>query len=78
MEKDNTAAYLGLGLLTGMLIGVAVGLLYAPKAGPETRAMLKEKATEFKEKASEVADKVRTRAGEMMHRGQEEESGGCA
>ncbi len=78
MEKDNTAAYLGIGLITGLLVGLAVGVLYAPNAGPETRAMIREKAGEFKDKASEVADRVKTRASEMMHRGQEGETGSCA
>ena len=47
------------GFLFGVLAGVAVGFLYAPKPGKETRALLKEKAGEFKEKASEVINRAK-------------------
>jgi gas vesicle protein len=47
-----------LGFILGALAGVAVGFLYAPKPGKETRAMLKEKAHELKEKAEEVIHRV--------------------
>ena len=45
MEDDNKFSYffLGLGL------GVAAGLLFAPKSGPETRDLLRSKADEGKE-----------------------------
>jgi gas vesicle protein len=79
MERDNGAAYLGIGMIAGLVIGLAVGILYAPKPGYETRTMLKEKAAEFKERAGEVAEEVKTKAGEMMHRAKEgyDESRGC-
>jgi gas vesicle protein len=48
-----------LGFLLGALAGVAVGFLYAPKPGKETRAMLKEKASELREKAGEVINRVK-------------------
>jgi len=64
MEDDNKLSYffLGLGL------GVAVGVLFAPKSGAETRDLLKSKAeegadyvkrrgTELKETASEAIDR---------------------
>ncbi len=64
MEDDNKLSYffLGLGL------GVAVGVLFAPKSGSETRELLKSKAeegadyvkrrgTELKETASEAIDR---------------------
>jgi gas vesicle protein len=56
-EKEGGNGFL-LGFLIGALAGVAVGFLYAPKTGKETRAMLKEKAGEFKEKAGEVINRV--------------------
>jgi gas vesicle protein len=45
MEDDNKFSYffLGLGL------GVAVGLLFAPKSGEETRELLRSKADEGKD-----------------------------
>jgi len=71
VEKDNGIAYLGIGLITGMAVGLAVGILYAPKPGVETRAMLKDRAMEFKEKAGEITEEVKMKAGEMMHRAKE-------
>ena len=58
-EKENSFA---LGFLLGAVAGVAIGFLYAPKSGRETRAMLKEKAGEIKEKAEERVEKVKEAA----------------
>ena len=58
MSDKETGSSFAIGFLIGAIVGVAVGFLYAPKAGKETRAMLKEKAGEVKEKASEVTAKV--------------------
>ena len=57
-DKDGGNSFL-IGFLFGALAGVAVGFLYAPKPGKETRAMLKEKASELKEKATEVINRVK-------------------
>jgi gas vesicle protein len=67
MEDDSKFSYffLGLGL------GVAVGLLFAPKTGADTRDLirskadegkdfLKQRATELRDNASDVIDKGRT------------------
>ena len=64
MDDDNKLSYffLGLGL------GVAVGVLFAPKSGAETRSLLKSKAeegadyvkrrgTEFRDTAADALDK---------------------
>lgn len=58
MSDKDTGSSFAIGFLIGAVVGVAVGFLYAPKSGKETRAMLKEKAGEVKEKASEVTAKV--------------------
>ena len=65
-EKENSFA---LGFLLGAVAGLAIGFLYAPKPGRETRAMLKEKAGELKEKAGESVEKVKevaTEAGKKV------------
>jgi gas vesicle protein len=54
------------GILVGVLIGGALGLLFAPEAGEETRELVAEKARKLKEAA---AEKGRT----MLHRGEEDE-----
>jgi gas vesicle protein len=65
-DKEGGSSFLA-GLLIGAVAGVAIGFLYAPKPGRETRAMLKEKAVELKDKATELKDK----AGDMIHRARE-------
>ena len=68
--KDTTTAF-GIGFLVGAAIGLSVGFLYAPRAGEETRAILREKAGEVKEKASGVVEKVRETAAEARQKAQE-------
>ena len=41
------------GILVGVLIGGALGLLFAPEPGEDTRELVAEKARKFKEVASE-------------------------
>ena len=56
-EKESGNNFL-MGFLLGAIAGVAIGFLYAPKAGKETRALLKEKAGQLKDKASEVLSRA--------------------
>lgn len=60
-EKDSGSSF-AIGFIIGAIAGVAIGFLYAPKAGKETRAMLKEKAEELREKAGEVTEKAKETA----------------
>jgi len=65
MEDDNKFSYffLGLGL------GVAAGLLFAPKSGPETRDLLRSKADESKEYLKRRTAEVRDQANDALERG---------
>ena len=65
MEDDNKFSYffLGLGL------GVAVGLLFAPKSGAETRDLLLTKADEGKEYLKRRTSELREQAGDVIERG---------
>jgi gas vesicle protein len=65
MEDDNKFSYffLGLGL------GVAVGLLFAPKAGAETRDLLLTKADEGKEFLKRRSSELRDNAVDAMEKG---------
>jgi len=65
MEDDNKFPYffLGLGL------GVAVGLLFAPKSGPETRELLRSKADEGKEFLKRRSNEMRDQAADVIDRG---------
>jgi gas vesicle protein len=61
-DKDSGNSFL-IGFILGAVAGVAVGFLYAPKAGKETRTLLKEKAGELKEKASEMISRATKETG---------------
>jgi gas vesicle protein len=65
MEDDNKFSYffLGLGL------GVAVGLLFAPKSGAETRDLLLTKADEGKEYLKRRTSDLRESAEEVIEKG---------
>ena len=68
MSDKDVGSSFTIGFILGAIAGVAIGFLYAPKAGKETRALLKEKAEEVKEKAAEVTDKAREAALEAGKR----------
>lgn len=53
-DRDEFGAFL-IGFVVGGLTGAAVSLLFAPKSGEETRALIKERAIELREKATETA-----------------------
>lgn len=65
MEDDNKFSYffLGLGL------GVAVGLLFAPKSGAETRDLLLTKADEGKEYLKRRTSELRDQASDVIEKG---------
>jgi gas vesicle protein len=55
MDKNGLSSF-----LLGLGVGVAVGMLFAPKSGEETRKLIKEKAGEsgefIKQRGSEIKD----------------------
>jgi gas vesicle protein len=57
--------------LAGIGIGAAVGVLYAPRSGSETREVLRSKADEGREYVRERANKAREQANEWVDRGRE-------
>lgn len=65
MEDDNKLSFffLGLGL------GVAVGILFAPKTGQETRELIKSKAGESGEYLKRRSTEIRGSANDMIERG---------
>ena len=56
--SSESGTNFAVGFLIGAVVGIAVSILYAPKAGRETRTLLKEKAKEVPEKAKETAEKA--------------------
>jgi gas vesicle protein len=68
MSEKDTGSSFAIGFVIGAIVGVAIGFLYAPKAGKETRALLKEKAGDVKEKAGEITGKAKEAAVEASKR----------
>lgn len=68
MADKDTGLSFSTGFIFGAVVGVAIGFLYAPKPGKETRELLKEKAEKAREKASEVAEKTKETAAETRER----------
>jgi len=64
-EQSNGLSY----FIVGLGVGVAVGMLLAPRSGEETRQLLREKADEGKDylrtKADESREFVRRRGAEL-------------
>jgi len=52
-ENDGMAKGLIAGFIAGSIVGAAIALLYAPKAGKELRADIKEKASDLMDDAQE-------------------------
>jgi gas vesicle protein len=65
MEDDNRLSYffLGLGL------GVAAGVLFAPKSGAETRDLIRSKAEEGTEYVKRRGTEIKETAAEALERG---------
>lgn len=62
MEDDKKFSYFFLGLG----IGVAAGILFAPKSGSETRDLLREKADEGKEFVKRRGEELKGSANELL------------
>jgi gas vesicle protein len=56
-DRDNGSFISG--LLIGAVLGVALGLLFAPQSGNETRELVKARVVTAKEKAADVINKIR-------------------
>lgn len=67
MDDQNRISYffLGLGL------GVAVGMLFAPKTGAETRDLLATKADEGKEYLRRRSEDLRDSASDLLDKGRD-------
>ncbi len=57
--------------LVGLGIGAAIGILFAPSSGEETREFLSNKADEGREYAQKKARELRERAEDLIERSKE-------
>jgi gas vesicle protein len=68
-ENDSMAKGLIVGFVAGSIIGAAMALLYAPKAGKELRADLREKAGDIVEDAQEYISRAKSKAVDIINEG---------
>jgi gas vesicle protein len=78
IEREDGGGSFLMGLLAGTVLGAGLGMLFAPKAGAETRRQLSEQATRLRSTANETyaqASEKLTQASEkvsqMVDRGRE-------
>ena len=64
MDEDKKLSYFCLGLG----IGVAVGILFAPKTGEETRQLIKSKADEGKDYLLRQSEELKGSAADALER----------
>ena len=65
-DKDKSSIGFGVGLLLGVLGGIAAGILYAPKPGAEMREKLKETVCDIAEKHSPAVSEAKKQAMESI------------
>ncbi len=67
MDKGSSVG----AFLAGLGLGVAVGMLFAPKTGDETRQLIKTKAGEGTEYLKQRGTQLRDQASELVDKGRE-------
>ena len=70
-NDSNGGASFVLGLLTGTVLGVGLGMLFAPKAGSELRGQISEQAANLATPAQGGYQKASEAAGQWAERGKE-------
>jgi len=65
--NNSGGSFMG-GMLIGVLVGGALGLLYAPQSGKETRKFIRDKALDVKDKVVEGIDTAKEEAIEFKQK----------
>ncbi len=65
-DKDKSSIGFGVGLILGILGGIAAGILYAPKPGEEMREKVKDTVCELAEKYSPEVKEAKKQALESI------------
>ena len=64
-EGSNRLAW----FITGAIVGVTVALLYAPKAGKDTRPLITEKTQQGKDAVTDAGSQIADTSRDMFDRG---------
>ena len=57
------------GFVVGGMVGAIAGILFAPKSGEETRALIGEKTGEWRDRAEELAESAQSRVRSAVDEG---------
>lgn len=68
-DGGGGSGFLG-GLALGLIVGGALALAFAPRAGEETREQWRETSIELKDRASRVAEQAKDQAGALQAQAQ--------
>lgn len=68
-SNDNGGVGFWTGFIIGGVAGLVAGVLFAPKSGEETRALISEKTAEWRDRAEELAASARDRARSAIEEG---------
>jgi len=63
MDKNGFSSF-----LLGLGVGIGIGMLFAPKAGAETRQLIKDKTGEGTDYLKQRASNVRDSAGDLLNK----------
>jgi gas vesicle protein len=66
MDKGDVSCF-----LLGLGVGIAIGVLFAPKSGEETRGLLKTKAGEGKEYLKQRSSELKDSASDLIEKGKD-------
>ena len=66
-DKDN-ASSCAICFLVGAAVGLAAGILYAPRPGRETREIIGEKTSVTRDKAGRIIQEARGKAEEIINK----------
>ena len=56
---SNSGSTFGIGLVVGAVIGLSLGLLFAPRPGAETRELLREKVESAKRSPEAIVERAK-------------------
>ena len=66
MDKSGFSSF-----LLGLGVGLGIGMLFAPKAGSDTRQLLKDKAGEGSDYLKQRSTELKGSAGDLLAKGKE-------
>lgn len=75
MADDKNVGGILLAFLAGSAVGAALGLLFAPSSGAESRQKIKAKSLEAKDIALEKVETAKSEAAQLVERGKEKVTG---